>query len=66
MGGKATAIIMTSKELLYVEDALGHEQYYQTQFKEIASRISDGDLKNFTEQCVSKHKEIFGNFYNLL
>ncbi|MBR2279908.1 MAG: hypothetical protein IJ903_03145 [Ruminococcus sp.] len=57
---------MTSKELLYVEDALGHEQYFQTQFQEISSQIQDGELKNFSQQCVSKHKEIFGNFYNLL
>ncbi len=57
---------MTSKELLYVEDALGHEQYYQTQFKEISSRLQDGELKNFSEQCASKHQEIFGKFYNLL
>ena len=57
---------MTSKELLYVEDALGHEQYFQTQFQEISSRIQDGELKNFSQQCASKHKEIFGNFYNLL
>ena len=56
---------MTSKELLYVEDALGHEQYFQTQFQEISSQIQDGELKNFSQQCVSKHKEICGNFYNL-
>ena len=57
---------MTSKELLYVEDALGHEQYFQTQFKEISGRIQDGDLKRFSEQCAQKHQEIFSNFYNLL
>lgn len=57
---------MTSKELLYVEDALGHEQYFQTQFKEISDQIQDGELKNFSQQCADKHKEIFGKFYNLL
>jgi len=30
---------MTSKELLYVEDALGHEQYFQTQCHNAASQI---------------------------
>ena len=28
-------LFMTSKELLYVEDALGHEQYFQTKCNEI-------------------------------
>ena len=59
-------IKMTSKELLYVEDALGHEQYFQTQFKEISDQIQDGELKDFSKQCADKHKEIFGKFYNLL
>ncbi len=57
---------MTSKELMYVEDALGHEQYFQTQFQEISNQIQDGELKNFSEQCTAKHREIFGKFYNLL
>ncbi len=57
---------MTSKELLYVGDALGHEQYFQTQFKDISEKIQDGELKNFAKQCADKHKEIFSDFYNLL
>ena len=61
-GGKQ----MTSKELLYVEDALGHEQYFQTQFKEISDKIQDGELKNFSQQCAERHKEIFKQFYDLL
>ena len=35
---------MTEKELLYVEDALGHEQYFQTQCRDTAGRIEDGEL----------------------
>jgi hypothetical protein len=57
---------MTPKELLYVEDALGHEQYFQTKCRETASQIQDGDLKNFAQNLEQRHKEIFRNIYNLL
>lgn len=57
---------MTSKELLYVEDALGHEQYFQTACKEAASQIHDAELKNCIEQMEQKHQQIFQNFYSLL
>ena len=61
-GGKT----MTTKELLYVEDALGHEQYFQSQCAQTAQQIQDGDLKNFAQQMQQKHQEIFSNFYSLL
>lgn len=57
---------MTTKELLYVEDALGHEQYFQSQCAQTAQQIQDGDLKNFAQQMQQKHQEIFSNFYSLL
>ncbi len=57
---------MTSKELLYVEDALGHEQYFQTQFCESAEKIQDQELREFARQLSRQHKSIFNNFYNLL
>ena len=57
---------MTSKELLYVEDALGHEQYFQTQCAETASKIQDPELKRFAEDMQNQHRTIFQNFYNLL
>ena len=37
---------MSPKELLYVEDALGHEQYFQTKCKETANQIQDA-TQNF-------------------
>lgn len=57
---------MTAKELLYIEDALGHEKYFQTKCKETANQIQDPELKNCVEQLASKHGEIFNKFYNLL
>ncbi|MBR1483118.1 MAG: hypothetical protein IJ598_09160 [Ruminococcus sp.] len=57
---------MTEKELLYVEDALGHEQYFQTQCRDIAGRMQDGELRNFAQQMEQKHSEIFSSFLGLL
>lgn len=57
---------MTSKELLYVEDALGHEQFLKTKFQETAGQIQDADLKTCVEQLVQKHQQIFQSFYGLL
>lgn len=57
---------MTEKELLYVQDALGHEQYFQTQCKEISGQLQDPELKSCIEQMSSKHTEIFNSFFGLL
>ncbi len=57
---------MTGKELLYVEDALGHEEYFQTRCDEIAAQISDSDLRETTEKMKRQHQQIFSSFINLL
>ena len=57
---------MTSKELLYVEDALGHEQYFQTKCNEITANIQDAELRNTVQTMTGKHQQIFNSFLNLL
>ena len=57
---------MTSKELLYVEDALGHEKYFNTQCSETISRIQDSELHAFAQEIQRQHQQIFSDFYNLL
>ena len=57
---------MTSKELLYVEDALGHEQYFQTKCTEVASSLQDTELRDSVQSMQNKHQEIFSSFINLL
>ena len=57
---------MTTKELLYVEDALGHEQYFQTRCREAASQLRDPELRTCVEQLGQKHQELFQSFYHLL
>ena len=57
---------MTSKELLYVEDALGHEQYFQTKCNEVLTNIQDTELKSAVQGMATKHQQIFNSFLNLL
>ncbi len=57
---------MTSKELLYVEDALGHEQYFQTKCSEAQQQLQDSTLKNTVSDMQQKHQQIFNSFMNLL
>ena len=57
---------MTPKELLYIEDALSHEKYFQTVCNETISKIQDAGLKSCVEQLNQKHQQIFKNFCNLL
>ena len=57
---------MTPKELLYIEDALGHEQFFQTKCRQTASQLQDTELKSCVEQMAEKHRMIFQNLYGLL
>ncbi|MBQ8981481.1 MAG: hypothetical protein IJ077_07725 [Eubacterium sp.] len=57
---------MTSKELLYVEDALGHEQYFQTKCCEAADNLQDSELRNAVQTMQTKHQEIFNSFISTL
>lgn len=57
---------MTNKELLYIEDALGHAQYFQTKCNETASRLQDPQLRTCIQQIAQKNQQIFQSFYGLL
>ncbi len=57
---------MTEKELLYVEDALGHEQHFQTQCRNTTNQLQDEDLKDFIRGQEKEHGAIFQSFYDLL
>lgn len=57
---------MTSKELQYIEDALGHEKFFQAKCGETASKIQDAELKKYVEQMGQKHQQIFQSIYGLL
>ena len=57
---------MTTKELLYVEDALGHESDMQNTCTQLSSQIQNSDLKTFVDSMAKKHGESFLQFYALL
>lgn len=57
---------MTSKELLYVEDALGHEQFMQKCTQDSSSQIQDPNLANYLKDLNQTHAKLFNKFFNLL
>ena len=57
---------MTSKEALYVEDALGHAQFLMTQCQEAVNALTDPNLKRQAQQWLNKNQSIFHNFYSLV
>lgn len=57
---------MSPKELLYIEDTLGHAQFMQQKCKETVSALQDTELKNCVEQLAAKNAELFSRFYRLV
>ena len=57
---------MSPKELQYIEDALGHEQFLTKQCRQAAGQLSDPELKNVVNQMLAKHQELFSRFYQLV
>lgn len=57
---------MSTKELLYIEDALGHAQFLTTQCQNAVNQLQDPQLKSQAQQWVDKNRQIFGSFYNLV
>ena len=57
---------MSPKELQYIEDALGHEQFLQTQCQEAQRQLTDPELKNCVSQMLTKHQALFDSFFRLV
>jgi hypothetical protein len=57
---------MTSKELQYLEDALGHEQFFRTKCSETMETLNDEQLRACIRESAQKHQEIFSSLYGLL
>ena len=57
---------MTSKELLYVDDALSHAQFLATQFTEAANNLQDPALRLQAQQIAQRHCQMYQKFYNLM
>ncbi len=57
---------MTEKELLYVEDALGHEKFMKSCSGKTSAELKDPTLSTYVRDLCKKHDEIFNKFLNLL
>ena len=57
---------MSPKELQYIEDALGHEEFLTTQCQDAAQQLTDPELKNCVNQMLTKHRELFSRFFQLV
>lgn len=57
---------MTQKELLYVEDAVGHEQNLIKIVNETINLLQNTDLKNFLSGQLKIHQDIKAELMNLL
>lgn len=57
---------MTSKELLYVEDALGHENFMKSCSKKTSAQLKDPMLSSYIAELEQKHTGLFNKFLNLL
>lgn len=57
---------MSPKELLYVEDALGHTQFLMNQCRNAASQLTDPVLRQQMQQLSSTNQQLFAQFYDLV
>ena len=57
---------MSPKELLYIEDALGHEKQMKDCLAGFAGQVQDAELKNFIQDLCTKHQTSFDQLYGLL
>ena len=57
---------MTPKEVLYVEDALGHAQFLKTQCQDAVNALTDAALKQQAQRWLDENQTIFQSFYALV
>lgn len=57
---------MTNKELLYIEDALGHEEFLKSNACQASNNLQDPELSNYMKQLETKHNEIYNRLSKLL
>ena len=57
---------MSPKELLYIDDALGHEKQIKCTCQDSAAQLSDSELSGFVSSLAAKHTECFNKFLGLI
>ena len=57
---------MTQKELLYVEDAIGHEKSIISILDDTESRLEEESLKNFIRKEKKKHESMLNELVSFM
>ena len=57
---------MTQKELLYVEDAIGHEKVIIDVCNYMLEELQDDELVSFISDEIKKHEELKNELMNML
>ena len=57
---------MTQKELLYLEDAISHEQIVNAYLNDMTNTLEDEDLINFVNDEIKKHESLEKKLIKLL
>ncbi len=57
---------MTTKELLYVDDALSHVQLLASQYQDAANRLQDTALRTTAQQMAERHRQMYRRLYGLM
>ena len=57
---------MSPKELLYIDDALGHTQYLMTQCRAAAAQLRDPALRGQAQALADSNQKLFDQFYALV
>lgn len=57
---------MSPKELMYIEDALSHEQFLAAQCQQAAQSLQNPELKNYVNQLAQQHHQLFNKLYQLV
>ena len=57
---------MTQKELLYVEDAVGHEKNIISILNETLNQLEDKNLCTFITKQINKREKILGKLMSVL
>jgi len=57
---------MSPKELLYIEDALGHEKFLISQCRQAVQTLQNPALRSSAEHMLKAHQQIFNQLYQLV
>lgn len=57
---------MTTKESLYLDDALGHAKFLADQCREAANMLTDETLRRSVLKLADQHGQMYRRFYDQL